>query len=285
MMKNILNNIINNLPSRDSLKSKRALVLWDSAVGPRIAKNTRAKYVSGGILFVVAKSSVWANQLTFLRTSLIKKLNSLLGEDYIKDIRFQTGFINIEKDLIEEEEDEDYEVNLSMQDYKEAGKLLSPIVDDDIRSSFMDFYLSYKKMINKRIGKGWKTCPYCFCIHDEEESTCSICSLSLKRVDLSTLKALLYTLPWLKYEEVSKILPGYSEIHFRATVEKLKEELKDKIDFNINKYLIDRDDDIKERSVELVTKYLALVEGKEIEELDESLLFQEFGPSIMALLC
>ena len=183
-----------------------------------------------------------------------------------------------------EEEDEDYEVNLSMQDYKEIGNLLSPIFDDDIRSSFMDLYLAYKKMINKRIGKGWRTCPYCFCIHDEKESICSICSHSLKGVDLSTLKALLYTLPWLKYEEVNKILSGYSEIHFKATIERLKEELKDKIDVNINRYLIDRDADIKKRSIELVTTYQALVEGKEIEELNESLLFEEFGPRIMALL-
>ena len=74
---------------RPTLRAFWILSLWPEVVPERIKKNTEPLKVKGGTLFVAAKSAAWANELTMLKTKLIARLNQAIGEEVVKDIRFQ----------------------------------------------------------------------------------------------------------------------------------------------------------------------------------------------------
>ncbi len=68
---------------------KQAAVLnWAEIVGPRIAQETQALRIDGDALVVKVNQSAWRQQLSFLKTELLAKLDSKLGKGCIKDIRF-----------------------------------------------------------------------------------------------------------------------------------------------------------------------------------------------------
>jgi predicted nucleic acid-binding Zn ribbon protein len=60
-------------------------------VGEKISAHTNVLRVEEGVLFVGVDASTWCNELTFLKTKIKNKINSQIGEEVIKDIRFRTG--------------------------------------------------------------------------------------------------------------------------------------------------------------------------------------------------
>jgi predicted nucleic acid-binding Zn ribbon protein len=66
---------------------------WEEAVGPVIAAQTRLESRKKDTLNVIVSSSVWMQQLHFMRTEIIEKVNHMPGHEPIKDIRFRIGEI------------------------------------------------------------------------------------------------------------------------------------------------------------------------------------------------
>lgn len=69
---------------------RQLLKSWNLIVSPKIAQNTRLLYINRGILWVATSSAARAQELSFQRYGLLKKLNRKLPED-LKDIRFSSS--------------------------------------------------------------------------------------------------------------------------------------------------------------------------------------------------
>lgn len=67
--------------------------VWDKAVGDTVARQAQPVFVRGGILFVKCSSSAWMQQLHFMKGTIQKELNRVLGKEVVKDIRLQIGTI------------------------------------------------------------------------------------------------------------------------------------------------------------------------------------------------
>lgn len=65
--------------------------LWPIAVGPQIASQTQPDSLRNGTLFVKTVSSVWVQQLHFMKEEILGKLNKLAGKSMIKEVRFILG--------------------------------------------------------------------------------------------------------------------------------------------------------------------------------------------------
>jgi hypothetical protein len=74
-----------------SLTAHQAITLWPQIAGDQLAKVCIAESVRDGVLFVKSKSSAWANELTFHKPELIKKLDARLGGGIVTDIHFSTS--------------------------------------------------------------------------------------------------------------------------------------------------------------------------------------------------
>lgn len=87
--------VLQHILKDKGLASNMALVrvwdIWESTVGEMIAANTIPAAFKGNLLIVNAASSSWIQQLRFLKQDLISQLNSVLGENLVKDIKFKIG--------------------------------------------------------------------------------------------------------------------------------------------------------------------------------------------------
>ena len=66
-----------------------AFVVWDEAVGERIAKIATPTRMLRGTLIVSVKSGAWRNELSMRKQEIVGRINELLGGEIVKDIKFQ----------------------------------------------------------------------------------------------------------------------------------------------------------------------------------------------------
>lgn len=74
------------------IEENALLKLWPTAVGPQIASKTHPDCLRGGTLFIKTVSSVWVQQLHFMKEEIRNKLNELSKRDVVKEIRFAVGY-------------------------------------------------------------------------------------------------------------------------------------------------------------------------------------------------
>jgi predicted nucleic acid-binding Zn ribbon protein len=73
------------------LEGWRAVDEWPRAVGPRVARHSRAVAFREGALVVEVDGSAWLHQLGFLKRNLLRALNARLGTDGVRDLRFRSA--------------------------------------------------------------------------------------------------------------------------------------------------------------------------------------------------
>ncbi len=71
--------------------AKSCELAWQEAVGSRLGKDTRCGPIRGGILEVTVNSSLVLQELTFLKTQLVKQLATLAPEHKITGLKFKVG--------------------------------------------------------------------------------------------------------------------------------------------------------------------------------------------------
>jgi len=90
-----VSSILEGLARRLGLESKllenRLRRDWGSIVGEQIASNTWPDQIRYKKLYLLVHNSVWLHQLTFLKPSLIHKLNAVAGMEFITDVVLRVG--------------------------------------------------------------------------------------------------------------------------------------------------------------------------------------------------
>ena len=70
------------------LKQKRLVEAWPEFAGPVITRYTLNTYIYNQTLFVRLSNPALRSDLSMMRQELVKKLNAVVGEQVITDIRF-----------------------------------------------------------------------------------------------------------------------------------------------------------------------------------------------------
>jgi len=89
----LLDQILQSLGLEERLEQAKALVIWDSVVGPQIAAHTRPLKIREGVLEVCVDQPVWMQQLQLMKRQILAKLNASLGEAALRDIFLKRGKI------------------------------------------------------------------------------------------------------------------------------------------------------------------------------------------------
>jgi len=71
--------------------AKSCASAWQEAVGNRFEKDTRCGSVRRGILEITVRNSLVLQELTFLKTQLVKDLARLVPEHKITGLKFKVG--------------------------------------------------------------------------------------------------------------------------------------------------------------------------------------------------
>lgn len=70
------------------LKQKRLIDSWPEVAGPVIARYTLNTYIYNQTLHVRLSNPALRSDLSMMRQELVKKLNAVVGEQVITDVRF-----------------------------------------------------------------------------------------------------------------------------------------------------------------------------------------------------
>ena len=84
----VLPALLRDLGLEAGIMGWRAVREWPDAVGPRIARRTRAVRCVEGTLLVEVEGSAWLHELGFLDRELLGQLNRRLGSQHVRALRF-----------------------------------------------------------------------------------------------------------------------------------------------------------------------------------------------------
>jgi rubrerythrin len=158
----------------EEFHEQEPLFLWEEAVGERIARLTTPLRVREGIIFVEVSSHVLAQELSMLKEEYIRKINELLGEERVRDIRFRVGQALRQR---EEEAIKLEEVPLSAAEQEEIAHLVSDVEDERLREALRAFFITERRIERLREERGFARCPRCGVLHQGEGEICSFCQL------------------------------------------------------------------------------------------------------------
>ena len=84
----VIDEVIGEYKIGDKLKEARIVAAWPEVLGP-LAKPTDELYIKNKVLFARLSSSVIRNELSMMRSTLLRNLNEKAGEEVITDIVFR----------------------------------------------------------------------------------------------------------------------------------------------------------------------------------------------------
>lgn len=87
----LLRGVFAGTPAEKRLREGRIWLVWEKAVGSRIAAHASPATFREGTLTINVDSAPWMQQLTFLKPQLIAKVNAELGEELVVDIYMKAG--------------------------------------------------------------------------------------------------------------------------------------------------------------------------------------------------
>ena len=62
---------------------------WEEIVGNDLGSRTKPEKISRAILYISVANSTWANELSMMSGQILGKINSFIGSDVIKELRFK----------------------------------------------------------------------------------------------------------------------------------------------------------------------------------------------------
>ena len=138
-IRKILNATLRKLGLEKRIKECAILSFWNDAVGENIALHTKPVKVYDGRMTVLVESSSWTQELTFLKSGIMERLNSTIGKKVIKDIYFKIG--NIERPLrVKKKEEINLEsIKLDREKRRKIIENLRKIEDPEIRKILKNF--------------------------------------------------------------------------------------------------------------------------------------------------
>lgn len=155
----------------EEFREQEPLLLWPQVAGEQMSRLTQPLRVRQGVLYVEAASHVIAQQLSLLKETYLRKLNELLGERRLVDLRFRVG--QMRPQLVEPSEGE----QLSLLDREELTRWLEGVEDPHLRETFERLVLAVIKRDRARAAQGWSRCRRCGVHHAGEGEICYYCEL------------------------------------------------------------------------------------------------------------
>lgn len=131
-------------------QARRLLIFqcWDEAVGKEIAARTQPESFSRGVLGVRAQSASWQNELTYLKSRIIERINEFLGEPMVRDLRVVRGQLVLRAAAPPPPVNLEADVPASVRDQaKQCGGVIE---DADVRGQFERLMCRHLNAARKR---------------------------------------------------------------------------------------------------------------------------------------
>jgi len=135
-LSSILEGVARRLGLESKLLESRLRRDWVSIVGEPIASNTWPDQIRYKKLYLLVHNSVWLHQLTFLKPTLLHKLNAVAGGELIAEIVLRVGEIPLRTTASAPTPHLDGDVTVSEVALAEVSSHVSGIRDPELRLRF-----------------------------------------------------------------------------------------------------------------------------------------------------
>ncbi len=139
----VLEGLARRLGLEAKLLESRLRRNWVSIVGEPIASNTWPDQIRYKKLYLLVHNSVWLHQLTFLKPTLIHKLNAVAGGELVTDIVLRVGEIPTRVVVSATPAHLDGDLPVSEVELAEASSHVSAIQDPGLRLRFTEVIWRY----------------------------------------------------------------------------------------------------------------------------------------------
>ena len=182
---------------------------WKEIIGNNNAKHCGPVKLKRRILTLQVDSSVWANQFLYYKNQFIQQINTFIGTDYVKDIKFTQGK-NFKKGFRNKGETTDIrESKLRIPPATEEEKRglqlkFSHIADDKIRNAIIgveETKLGLEKLYREGVIK---KCPVCGSFLKNNETICYACEIKMKQELEYKLWNHILKEPWIQWYDLQK---------------------------------------------------------------------------------
>ena len=182
---------------------------WKEIIGNNNAKHCGPVKLERRILTLQVDSSVWANQFLYYKNQFIHQINTFIGTDYVKDIKFTQGK-NFKKGFRNKGETTDIrETKLRIPPATEEEKKglqlkFSHIADDKIRNAIIgveETKLGLEKLYREGVIK---KCPVCGSFLKNNETICYACKIKMKQELEYKLWNHILKEPWIQWYDLQK---------------------------------------------------------------------------------
>ena len=138
----VLGNSLKRLDLSYRLNEYGVWPVWDEVVGKTIALNAQPEKIRNGTLFVKVTSSVWMQQLQFMKEMIAERLNHRLNREVVKNIFFVVGRIDSPGPTETVTPPSTPTVD---QEPKIDPQFLESVSDPDLRQAFKKLLKSYSR--------------------------------------------------------------------------------------------------------------------------------------------
>lgn len=146
------------------IQEHTAPLIWAGVVGPQVAGATEVLGVEGGVLRVSTKSAVWANELTFYKADILRRLNRRLGADaepVIRDILFLGRGLRRPEEPDAKPEVAVGAMELSVREMATIESAVAPVAEETLRSRMRKARIAEAQLRTWRLDHGWVPCLRC----------------------------------------------------------------------------------------------------------------------------
>ena len=117
--------------------------IWNDVVGPTVARNAQPEKIRNGTLFVKVTSTVWMQQLQYMKDVILEKLNQRLGTEVVKKIFFVAG--RLDADIETQREPLPAATKAATQEANLDKQFLDAVRDPEIRKAFQRLFNIYSR--------------------------------------------------------------------------------------------------------------------------------------------
>jgi predicted nucleic acid-binding Zn ribbon protein len=159
-LQHLLEGVMGNLDLGARLKEQQARQAWARVAGRVVGAHAQVEAMRDGVLIVATDSPAWAQELHMRQAELLRRLQPLVGEGVVREIRFRSGR---RRSASEEAPADDRPVvrKLSERQLREARRASAVIEDPELREKAERAFCSLLKIAAWRKEQGWQCCSRC----------------------------------------------------------------------------------------------------------------------------
>ena len=87
----VMKSVVNEFYKKADQGILKISAVWQEVVGEAIAANTKPATMKGKLLIVNVSSSIWVQELHFMKKDLVQKLNERVGAYLVEEVKFKIG--------------------------------------------------------------------------------------------------------------------------------------------------------------------------------------------------